>query len=179
MHPLLLPLALLFLAITRGKAAAPAQAGPKPTPPPGGITRAKLREAVVKTVAKKLKQRAAAAKPITAKPLRGDPFVTVDHPNVLPSEAERQAAVDAAVSHAIREDTQAPPTAAPVDSKAKAAAQKLLMFLIKTGRFGGGKDKPAEVKAAQKDLGVKPDGIVGPKTRTAALNQGVALPPKP
>ena len=104
MHPLLLPLALLFLGATR-KAQAPAQAGPKPTPPPGGPidARAKLKKLVVA----KLKQKAAAAgKRIdNTPPLRGDPYppphVTVDHPNVLPSEAERQAAVDAAVSHAI------------------------------------------------------------------------------
>ena len=177
MHPLLIPLALLCLGLTRKSAAAPS-GGPKPTPPPGGNTeaRAKLKQLVVAEVRKRA---AAAGKPITAQPIRSDPYpaVTVDHPNVIPSEASQQAAVDAAVSHAIREDT-AQPTAAP-DTAKKDAAQKLLLFLVKTGRFGGGKDKPAEIKAAQKALGVKPDGIVGPKTRTAALNQGVALPPKP
>jgi hypothetical protein len=163
MHPLLIPLALLFLAITRkafAPAAAPAQA-PKPTPPPGGtIDRGVLRDALVS------KLRARAAQPLAA------------HPNVIPAAAEQQAAVDAAVSHAIREET-APPAAPAADESKTKAAQSLLMFLIKTGRFGGGKDRPPEVKAAQQALGVKPDGIVGPKTRTAALNQGVALPPKP
>jgi peptidoglycan hydrolase-like protein with peptidoglycan-binding domain len=172
MHPLLIPLALLAASLFASKKVAPPVAarsgGPKPTPPPGGNVRA-IRP-----------------NPIAAhKAIRTDPYapparapapqVQIEHPNVIPAEASQQAAVDAAMTQVIRDSQQ---QAAP-DAKKKAAANALLQFLIKTGRFGGGKDRPNEVKAAQRDLGVKPDGIVGPKTRTAALNQGVALPPKP
>lgn len=174
MHPLLIPLALLAASLfAKKQPAAPAGTGPRPNPPPGGTIR--MPSGPVQTKP----PQPTAARPITAKPIRTDPYppqpqITIEHPNVIPAEAAQQAAVDATVSHAIRTEE-----AAPVNAKAKAAANALLQFLIKTGRFGGGKDKPAEVKAAQRDLGVKPDGIVGPKTRTAALNQGVALPPKP
>lgn len=171
MHPLLIPLGLLAASLfaKRAPAAAPAaRTGPRPTPPPGGVVRP-------------IRAAPAPARPIAShKAIRTDPYapapkLTIEHPQVMPAEAERQAAVDATMAQVIR-DHHEPPAG---DPKKKAAANALLQFLIKTGRFGGGKDKPAEVKAAQRDLGVKPDGIVGPKTRTAALNQGVALPPKP
>jgi murein L,D-transpeptidase YcbB/YkuD len=95
---------------------------------------------------------------------------------VIPAhqDAAAQAAVDAAVTQAIRDDTK--PAPAPARSP-KQAAGDLQHFLIKTGRFGTLKDRPAEVIQAQRDLGVKADGIVGPKTRAAARKQGVALPP--
>jgi murein L,D-transpeptidase YcbB/YkuD len=73
-----------------------------------------------------------------------------------------------------------------LDEKKRAAAQKLLAFLIKTGRFGTmahdtkhKKDRPNEIKVAQRALGVEPDGIVGPQTTAAAAAVGVALPPRP
>ena len=73
-----------------------------------------------------------------------------------------------------------------MQAKQKAAAQKLLTFLIRTGRFGtlahdtkSKKDRPVEIKEAQRVLGVVPDGIVGPKTRAAAAAVGVALPERP
>lgn len=61
------------------------------------------------------------------------------------------------------------------------AAQDLAAFLASTQRFGSKDgDRAAEVRAAQRDLGVDPDGIIGPKTREAAIRQGVQLPqPKP
>lgn len=177
MHPMLIPLALLAASLfAKKQPAAPSGGGPKPTPPPGGTIR--MPSGPVQTKPPQPSN----VRPITAKPIRTDPYppqpqITIEHPNVIPAEAHAQAAVDATMHQVIREHEAA--SQPPADSKAKAAANALLQFLIKTGRFGGGKDKPAEVKAAQRDLGVKPDGIVGPKTRTAALNQGVALPPKP
>lgn len=61
----------------------------------------------------------------------------------------------------------------------KSAAMQLLAFLVATKRFGGGSDRPNEIKDAQTDLGVKPDGIVGPVTRAAAAAVGVTLPRSP
>jgi hypothetical protein len=73
-----------------------------------------------------------------------------------------------------------------LQQKQRAAAQKLLKFLIATGRFGtlahdtkSKKDRPAEIKEAQRVLRVSPDGIVGPQTRAAAAAVGVALPERP
>ena len=73
-----------------------------------------------------------------------------------------------------------------MEQKQRAAAQKLLAFLIKTGRFGtlahdkkSKRDRPAEIIEAQRVLRVTPDGIVGPKTRAAAAAVGVALPERP
>jgi peptidoglycan hydrolase-like protein with peptidoglycan-binding domain len=39
-------------------------------------------------------------------------------------------------------------------------------------------DRAAQIRAAQVDLGVEPDGLVGPKTRAAAKKAGVSLPAK-
>lgn len=58
----------------------------------------------------------------------------------------------------------------------KEAANALKAFLTKTHRFGSKSDRPEEIKSAQRDLGVKDDGIVGPITRAAAKKQGVTLP---
>lgn len=129
--------------------------------------------------------------------------LTIEHPADTKATPEEQAAIDAAVSEAIRAgmpkpidanpEYAAPPSsssstpdpppfpaelAPPSSSAAKDAAGSLLAFLIKTRRFGSTKDRPAEVLAAQRALGVKPDGIVGPSTRAAAAKLGVALPPR-
>ncbi|HKT94684.1 MAG TPA: hypothetical protein VJS18_21170, partial [Paraburkholderia sp.] len=118
-----------------------------------------------------------------------------------------QAAVDAAVSQVVRDEraqkamATTPPAPAPAPAPIitpppapapkettipdvqprtpSEAASALLGFLIKTGRFGIPTDRPKEVYDAQRDLGVKPDGIVGPLTRAAAKKVGVALPPRP
>lgn len=181
MHPILIPLGLLFLANTVKR---DTKGGPTPTPPPGGttpqpVTKKAVRDALITRALKKKAERAEAAIKAT-QPIRSDPYpaphVTVEHPDVIPSPPQEQAAVDATMAQVIRDQQKA---AAPADDAKRAAATRLMTFLIKTGRFGGGKDKPNEVKQAQKALGVKADGIVGPKTRTAALNVGVALPPNP
>ena len=110
-----------------------------------------------------------------------------------------QAAVNAAVATAVREEIsrnagpgvpasviEPPPmpetstAAAPAEvvRSPMQAAKDLASFLKKTGRFGSSRDRPAEVRAAQRDLKVTDDGIVGPKTRTAAQRAGVTLPLK-
>jgi hypothetical protein len=138
---------------------------------------------------KQLAAKVQAAKPAAAAPVAAKQPIIIDHPDAGPGDdAGKQAAVDAAVSHAIRADEARPAPQAPMPLPApapagardpKKAAGDLQQFLIKTGRFGSKKDRPAEVIAAQRDLGVKPDGIVGPKTRAAAAKAGVALPPMP
>lgn len=65
---------------------------------------------------------------------------------------------------------------APAPSKAKASAIALRNFLAQTHRFGTKNDRPAEVSAAQRAMGLKPDGIVGPSTRARAKTLGVTLP---
>jgi murein L,D-transpeptidase YcbB/YkuD len=122
--------------------------------------------------------------------------------------AARQAAVDAAVTAAIREEqgraAKVETQAAKVDAKAavdalrakvdetstlpkdegvtvakrepKQVAQALAAFLTATHRFGSKTDPVDEVKAAQGELGLKADGIVGPATRTACAKLGVKLP---
>lgn len=137
----------------------------------------------------KVKQAAAAAPKPKPKPVIGP--VTIEHPNVTPAgQAPLQAAVDAVAAQVIRDDpyggikpaAAAPPEpeparSAPVKRSPKQAALDLQKFLLKTGRHGTLKDRPAEVKAAQIDLGLKPDGIVGKRTRAATEKLGVALPP--
>jgi murein L,D-transpeptidase YcbB/YkuD len=108
--------------------------------------------------------------------------VVIDHPDVTPAgQAPLQAAVDAAVTQAIRETPAAPATPAAAPAAAKRtplqAAKDLKAFLLRTGRHGTLKDRPAEVKAAQRDMGLTDDGIVGKRTRAAAQKLGVALPP--
>lgn len=188
MHPLVIPLGLLLLGSLR-KGAANGGSGPQPTPPPGGTLwehaapPAPGGTPLARVLRKQLAAKVQAAKP--AAPV-AQPII-IDHPDAGPGDdAGKQAAVDAAVSHAIRADEARPVPQAPMPLPApapagtrdpKQAAGELQQFLIKTGRFGSKKDRPAEVVAAQRDLGVKPDGIVGPKTRAAAAKVGVALPP--
>jgi hypothetical protein len=215
----------------RGKQGGGTQAtfGPQPTPPPGGAptTREILQSHMAEPPSTPASR--AATRINQARPLRGDPYtkptpatslapIQIEHPDVIPaSEAAKQAAVDAAVSHAIRAEEARPQPAAPApqpaaqapqpaaphavaparratrrkapasaptgerapasSSSERTAAIALQRFLIKTGRFGSNNDRPQEVKDAQSALHVKPDGIVGKKTRAAALKQGVALPP--
>jgi murein L,D-transpeptidase YcbB/YkuD len=58
----------------------------------------------------------------------------------------------------------------------KQVAQALAAFLTATHRFGSKNDQVPEVKAAQGELGLKADGIVGPATRAACAKLGVKLP---
>ena len=58
------------------------------------------------------------------------------------------------------------------------AAAELKEFLMRTGRFGSKVDKPAQVIKAQRALGVTADGVIGPKTRRAARQWGIVLPPR-
>ena len=65
---------------------------------------------------------------------------------------------------------------------AEQAAKALDSFLKRTGRFGWDKDRPPEIRAAQRGMGMPrsaQDGIVGPKTRLRAVALGVTLPPRP
>jgi len=186
MHPLLIPIGLFLLAsLQRGNNNAAPQRGPAPTPPPGGTV--PQRSAATRAADARAKQVVQKMTSMPAKKAAPEPkpALVIEHPYVTPAgHAPEQAAVDAAVSHAIREDAGAPPSAAiptpmppPQARTPKKAAADLQQFLIKTGRFGTLKDRPAEVKDAQRDLGLTPDGIVGPRTRAAAKKQGVALPP--
>lgn len=75
------------------------------------------------------------------------------------------------------------PTPAPANDNAprtpKQAALDLRSFLERTKRFGSKADRPKEVQEAQRDMGVDPDGIVGPITRKRAEVFGVQLPAAP
>jgi peptidoglycan hydrolase-like protein with peptidoglycan-binding domain len=165
MHPLLLPLGLLlFAALHRGNAAAAkaqavkpkakakAKASPATPPPPPDIPRA-----------------IASRVPPKAPP---PPTLTPEHPDVTPAPSAQQAAVDHAVNQAVMPPPPLPPVRTP-----EQAAKDLLSFLIQTQRYGSKTDRPAEVIAAQHDMGVTADGIVGKGTRAAALRYGVAIPP--
>jgi hypothetical protein len=130
-----------------------------------------------------------------AKPAARPAASTSARPSSTPkteSEGAAQAAVHAAVSDAIRQEiarnagqplpasiVSAPPQApaAEVVRSPRQAALDLATFLRQTGRFGTLKDRPAQTKAAQRDLGVTDDGIVGPRTRAAAQKVGITLPP--
>lgn len=199
MHPLIVPALLLFATLFQRKTqvAEALREGPKPTPPPGGV-----RPPTRKPAGPARAMPARAAAPVSRNPPL-DIQHAPEHPDVLPAPPHEQAAVDAAMAQvvkehqAIRTDPYAPPAAAPTpmppapeltaeQQKQRAAAQKLLKFLIATGRFGtlahdikSKKDRPAEIKEAQRVLRVAPDGIVGPKTRAAAAAVGVALPDRP
>lgn len=127
--------------------------------------------------------------------------LTIAHPADTGASAEEQAAIDAAVSQAIREGApppaaanpeyaapssssitpEPPPPSAELVQQASSAAKEaanLLAFLIRTRRYGTPKDRPEEVRSAQRALGVPDDGIVGPATRKAAAKLGVAIPPR-
>lgn len=205
MHALIIPALLLLASLSqrRSQVAEALREGPKPTPPPGGLRPARAKPRPTHH-ARAMPARDAA--PVSRKPPLDVQHVQ-EHPDVLPAPPQEQAAVDAAMAqvvkehHAIRTDPYAPPQASPKPAppmpmpppeltaeqqKQRAAAQKLLAFLIKTGRFGtlahdtkSKKDRPAEIKEAQRVLRVSPDGIVGPKTRAAAAAVGVALPERP
>lgn len=126
---------------------------------------------------------------------------------VAPAPPHEQAAVDAAVNQAIKEELQnqaaaanappapaaarsskpkpktqtarakpgAPPAAA---SPAKRAAMQLRVYLQATHDFGSKAKPSVDVKDSQRGMGggLKPDGIVGPKTRARAKALGVPLP---
>lgn len=193
MHALVLGLLILAALSQRSGAAASSSssAPPRPKPRPAGPPRP-------------LRRTAPKPKP---------PPVTVVHPADAGTDPAAQAAVDAAVSQAIRDaGAKPPPPSSPASSpssasivspppsrlqqlptllapitvtadpdmhaRKEAAAKALLAFLIKTGRFGSKADRPNEVRAAQAELGVTVDGIVGPATRNAAKAVGVALPPR-
>lgn len=158
----------------------------------------------VRTAAPQPKKRAAASAPQppaqTTAP-RPSRFRT-QQPRVPPPTAPKteqqgadQAAVNAAVKQAVKDEiarngvppgvpkdiaakiaaSPPQPTAAPIRTP-KEAATALREFLLNTHRFGSKADRPADVMSAQRDLGVKADGIVGPITRAAAKKAGVTLP---
>ena len=163
-----IPLGLLFLGLkTTGARAAPA-----------------LKPAAAKP---------AAAKPAAKKPAAKKPAApTSARPSSAPkteSDGAAQAAVNAAVSDAIRQEIArnagqplpaavvSTPAPAEVVRSPRQAALDLATFLRQTGRFGTLKDRPEQTKSAQRDLGVTDDGIVGPRTRAAAQKVGITLPP--
>lgn len=96
-----------------------------------------------------------------------------------PASPERQAIVDAAVAAPSPTTPPTPPVASPdvVMGRTPAqAAQQLAQYVRETG--SNGKRGDAIVASLQRDLdsGLKPDGIVGPKTRAAAKRHGVVIP---
>jgi peptidoglycan hydrolase-like protein with peptidoglycan-binding domain len=108
------------------------------------------------------------------------------------TSAGRQSLVDNAVATALANATGSPtltPAMAmqdrlPPDTDITArspleAATALQGWLVKTKRWGSAKDRPNEIKAAQQDLHVEPDGIVGPATRAACEKLGISLPRSP
>jgi len=109
--------------------------------------------------------------------IKSPPPIAIIHPSEAKASPER-AAVDATMRSIVAPPPPVFKQPATPPSAAKAAAANLLRFLLKTGRFGNKRDRPDEIKRAQRALGVKPDGIVGPKTRAAASKAGVALPPR-
>lgn len=186
MYQLIVPAILLVAALSQRKGSTPAQAAPAPQPRARALRpqpRAAQPTAAAPVAVRRIKRkrskgfRVPVLAPAPAPPPGGAPArVTVEHPEVLPVGVHTadQAAVDAAVSQALR-DAPNPDTAE--RERQAQAARDLTRFLIRTGRFGTLKDRPQEVIAAQTALGVKPDGIVGPRTRAAAAAVGVALPP--
>jgi len=183
----------------------PSAARPRAAPPPTAAQARQPMPAARAMPAKHKPSKQTQTQTITHEP---------EHPNVIPAPPQAQAAVDAAMSQVVKDMSTPPatpaqqamrriidakvaemhPTPPPTpmpppqepDPKKRAAAQQLLAFLIKTGRFGTlahdtkhKKDRPKEIKAAQLALGVSPDGIVGPETTAAAEAVGVALPPRP
>jgi len=76
----------------------------------------------------------------------------------------------------------AAPVQKPLESSVRTprqAAEALAAFLRETKRFGSASDRPEETRQAQRDLGIKPDGIVGPITRKTAALWNVQLPAAP
>lgn len=184
-------LGLVFFGL-RAEAAQAAQqpAAPPPKPKPLRPSTAAVRKPAAgsgKTMP------ASAAKPhAAAKPTPGPVTSTVT------AASPEQAAVDAVVKASIvpkgfkdglryntepvqhaAENSVSPATAAPSIRTPKQAAQALRSFLLLSKRFGTVADRPQQTKDAQREMGVEPDGIVGPKTRAAAKALGVELPPKP
>lgn len=186
MYQLIVPAILLVAALSQRKGSTPTPAAAPRAPQPRVRALRPQPRAAPPTAAapvairriKRKRSKGFRAPPAPVPPPGGAPPVrlTVEHPEVLPVGVQTadQAAVDAAVSQAIRET----PNVDEAERERKAqAARDLTRFLIRTGRFGTLKDRPQEVIAAQTALGVKPDGIVGPRTRAAAAAVGVALPP--
>ena len=65
---------------------------------------------------------------------------------------------------------------------AEQAAEDLSDWLRRTGRFGHAGDRPAEIRRAQRDMGMPArdqDGIIGHRTRERARALGVPLPLRP
>lgn len=72
--------------------------------------------------------------------------------------------------------------AEPRYQSAESAAEALADFLRRTGRHGWQKDRPPEVRRAQRDMGLPArlqSGVVGPVTRARARALGTELPPRP
>jgi murein L,D-transpeptidase YcbB/YkuD len=145
---------------------------------------------------------ASSSQPVAAKPAANARPGAAHPAATAENDAAAQAAVDAVMSRVVREEREReqsgaktltstkqpePPQPEPAPASAGRTAQKaaedLRAFLLATNRFGSAADRPEEVRAAQRDLGVADDGIVGPATRAAARKYGVTLPlreqPKP
>jgi len=184
-----LPFLILFGLVAAGSGN---RRKPAPTNNGLGVSRVPTGSAVRRTV-----PAAQAAKPRTAapaKPAAKPPLTITRAPgSATPATAQERASVEKAVSEAVRlfqagkpsgeQSTvtpPSPPSAATQQQRlAKDAAQDLAAFLRATGRFGSSSDRVPEVQAAQRDLRVAADGIVGPVTRAAAQRAGVKLPAKP
>lgn len=92
--------------------------------------------------------------------------------------AKRTKAIAVAAKQALKQGKTPPklPTTAP----AVRAARALKKYLSKPGADWGIPGRPSvAVAAAQKAMGAKVDGIVGPETRMAAARAGVVLPDRP
>lgn len=192
---LILPLALLFLGLTGERAKlAQRQPSPKPKPKPQPSAARRTMPAKAAAPARGGKRTPAPARPAAA---------SQTFPLQTEEEMRQRAGVDAAVHQAVKEHIQktetsvSPASSSPIldpfkeehpqpkselidpfppQRTAAQAAKDLKSFLVRTKRFGTKQDKPEEVKAAQRDLGVKDDGIVGPVTRAAAKKAGTTLP---
>lgn len=197
MHPLLVPALLMLAALNqkRGEVKQELRNIPTPMPPPQPRPQpsaAHLRVGPAKILAPKPKH----ARAMPAKQAAPAHSLNVEHapehPHVIPAPPEAQAAVDAAMSKVVAEmkqgTTPAPSPSQPVvpgtdEDDAHAAAKELLAFIIRTQKFGTEKERPPEIIALQKRMGMvleaREAGIVGPKTRARARDLGVAIPKSP
>lgn len=167
------------------------QAGPSPTPPPGGGTKPdqSILQPPASDASKTLQPPLTATLPSGRSPKTAALQLLAwlkatrrfgggsDRPNEI---KDAQTDLGVKPDGIVGPKTRAAAAAVGVDlpRSPRDAAIELKTFLVQTKRFGSATDHPLEVKAAQSDLGVEPDGIVGPKTRAAAKKAGVTLPTK-
>lgn len=173
----------------RSSAAAPARATNTPVATEDERARAAVNAAVAQAIKEEfMTPKPAAPKPAAgtgktmpaaaAKPKKAKKAPPAAAPAAAQASSSRLASLPsplAPITVDAREENFAPPSSIPSRSP-KQAALDLKAFLVRTKRFGSKNDRVTEVQDAQEDLGVKPDGIVGPETRAATKKYGVTLP---